>query len=202
MSSRSLHHLCRDHMDSLQRHHYQSLLSGMRLQRRFRSWDDVRKQISLLDVMYLNLSRFEEREYLLTMHQNYQRTLIRGMDIISKRPFLSIKLVNDVNWTEMILLIMILNHSDVSNAFVYDQHRRMHSIKNGFSIHELDVILRDQRITLNFSRKSGAKKWVTLRGADRCCFCFKSLTVGTIIISMALVVALITYVVLMQHLLK
>ena len=201
LCSRQLNRLCIHHLNVLQSDHYQSILNNTRTQRQFRSWDQARKKIKLLDSMYLDLSCVEPKEFLLITHRKCERTFIRGFDSHSKRPFLSIKVVNDADWTEVALLIIILNHSDVNDTCLYAGPQRFYPLWNySFSVHSLDMILRDRPVRLRAPRSD--KRWVTPRGAARCFLCPESMTSGRIIINIAFVVAVIVYVFLMQYLLR
>ena len=201
LCSLQLNRLCIRYLNKLQRHHYQCILNSTRTQRRFKSWDDARKKIKLLDAMYLDLSCIDSKEFLRITHRKSERTYIRGLDAYSKRPFLSIKLVNDADWTEVVSLIIILNYSNVNDTILYGGPQRLYPLWNySFSVRSLDMILRDRPVKLTASR-SGTR-WVTPRGSARWFLCVESVTTGRIIVYITFGVAVFVYIFLTQYMVR
>ena len=151
-----------------------------------------------MDSMYRNLSDPQSLDDLLAIHWKHRLTLLRGLEMGSKRPFLSIQLLSDKDWNDRILVVLVLNGSDRSASFLYHGTGGMVSLENqSIAISKLDGILSDDRVSLD-GHWEDSIRWVTFEGALRC----KLFRRGTIIINIAFGAAAVVYVVVMQYLLR
>lgn len=154
--SRQFYHICNYHLQS---QHYFWLFNRSNT---FKCWDDVRKRIKMTPMLYLHLHHHQP--YLIGMHRTHQLTFIRGLDFVSKQPFISIKLMNRMDVAEQVLLLCTMNYSRITDAFICDVETQWwYSLQTcSLGVDPIDQVLRalhDRPLLLQIGGEN--KTWIT-----------------------------------------
>ena len=154
--------------DVLQSDFCSMLFNSTNRHREFKQWSDVRKYAKMIPKLYLNLSTGCTDAYLLHLHHQFHRPMLRGLDLCTKLPFLSLVMLNKEFWGEEALLVCVLNRRVFANVTLYHRKTKHKVVFCGLDFDVPDLLSILAEMPISFRSFERHKQWIISSEPSEC----------------------------------